>query len=400
METNCLKYACLFGGGAIRGMAHVGVVKAMEKLGIQYDTLAGSSVGSVVAALIAVGFNADELGKIFLQVNFELFRDIHFSLGNNFAISKGEVFLEWIRELIEKKFYGTMYIKGENKPVTFADLKKNLVIIATDLSDFKCKEFSKTKTPDYEIASAVKISSSMPGLMKPVEYENSLLVDGDLQKSWPMWRLTDTLNNLDERILEIRLEGGYGTNDMNIINYVNTIYSCVTSFATEFVLDRYGENDKYDFIVINTGDIVIIDFNQPKEKREYLMEIGYDMTMKYFKEYLPKKKDKLFEIYDRLCSQFNQINRAIASNKIMKAKILIYEVFSYLGEQIPYIDKNEYLQIKEFKEIFLENIKYPSLLGRAGLKSPKFIKEKIENILNILNDKLQDIRDYAKAIQK
>ena len=43
MDKNCLKYACLFGGGAIRGAAHVGVVKALEELNIEYETIGGSS---------------------------------------------------------------------------------------------------------------------------------------------------------------------------------------------------------------------------------------------------------------------------------------------------------------------------------------------------------------------
>lgn len=163
MGKNCLKYACLFGGGAIRGAAHVGVVKALEELNIYYDTIGGSSVGSIVAALLGVGYTAEELREVFLQANFELFRDIQFNLGEKFAISKGEIFLEWVRELIEKKYYGENYAKGNNPPVKFTDIEKNLVIITTDLTNFCCREFSKKCTPDFEIATAVRISSCMPG---------------------------------------------------------------------------------------------------------------------------------------------------------------------------------------------------------------------------------------------
>lgn len=398
MEKSCLKYACLFGGGAIRGAAHVGVVKALNELGINYSTIAGSSVGSIIAALLAVGYNEAELREIFLQVNFELFRDIHFNFGQKFAISKGEVFLEWIRELIEKKYYGEQYVKGKNVPVTFADLNKNLVIITTDLSNFRCKEFSKHKTPDFEIAAAVRISSSMPGLMKPFEFDNALLVDGDLQKSWPMWRLTESLQNLDERILEVRLEGDYGGNDMNTINYVNTIYSCVTSIATEFVLDRYQDKDKYDFIVINTGDIIILDFNQPKEKREHLMDLGYKQTIKYFKEYLPKKKDHLFEIYDRIFSMFCRMHKAICSNNIKKAKMLLGDIFIYLSNHAHFIDAKDFETIKDYKDYFLENIKYPPLFGRTSLKSPKDVLMSTENIIECLKNKLVDLKNYNQTI--
>ena len=243
MKEKSFQYACLFGGGAIRGAAYCGTVKAMEEIGINPDIVAGSSVGSIIAGLLAVGYSAKELREVFLQVNFELFRDLQFALGPQFAISKGEVFLEWIRDLIEKKYYGDKYKKGTHKAVTFSDLEKNLVIITTDLSSFECKEFSKQETPDFEIATAIRISCSMPGLMKPIEYNNRVLVDGDLQKGSPMWKLSKNLQPENLRILEFRLEGNFEGNDKNSIEYINSIYSYATSVATSFIIDVYNKND-------------------------------------------------------------------------------------------------------------------------------------------------------------
>ena len=131
-----LKYTCLFGGGAIRGAAYAGAVKALEEIGINPTNIGGSSVGSIVAALMAVGYSAQEMKEVFLDVNFDLFRDLQFGLGAKFALSKGEVFLDWIRELIEKKFYGTSYEKGKNRAVRFKDIEKNIFIITTYLSNF------------------------------------------------------------------------------------------------------------------------------------------------------------------------------------------------------------------------------------------------------------------------
>ena len=137
-NNNSLKYTCLFGGGAIRGAAYVGTMRALEELGINPHTVAGSSVGSVIAGLIAVGYTADELDEVFfIKFNFEMFRDVQLSLGPKFALSKGELFLEWIRDLIEEKFYGEKYKKGSHKAVTFKDIEKDLIIITTDLSSFE-----------------------------------------------------------------------------------------------------------------------------------------------------------------------------------------------------------------------------------------------------------------------
>lgn len=92
--------------------------------------------------------------------------------------------------MIERKYYGAAYLKGQCRPVTFKDLKKNLVIITTNMNNFSCREFSSFETPDFEVALAVRISCCMPGLMRAYNFNDELLVDGDLMKGKPMWYLS------------------------------------------------------------------------------------------------------------------------------------------------------------------------------------------------------------------
>ena len=399
MDNN-FKYTCLFGGGAIRGVSYIGAVKALEELGIIPDRLAGSSVGSIFAALLAVGYNAEELKDIFIKVNFELFKDISIGLGPLFAISKGEVFLEWVRELIEKKYYGENYKKGVNPAVTFKDIKKNLVVITTNLSNFECKEFSRFDTPDYEIASAVRISCCMPGLMKPIEYNKTLLVDGDLQKSWPMWKLSKHLLNDDERILEFRLEGNYESNDISGINYANAVYSCMTAISTSFISNIYGNKDKFDYIVLNTGDIVVVDFNINEAKRNDLINSGYNQTISYFKDFLIEKKSKIRHNYSIIQAHITKIQKYIKSNNIQKAKNQMGELFMDLPELSEIIDLTDYNEIKKFRDIFLKNLKYPALFGKVTLSNFKLIDTELNKINNKISKKLEEFDSYLKTYQK
>lgn len=399
MDNN-FKYTCLFGGGAIRGVSYIGAVKALEELGIIPDRLAGSSVGSIFAALLAVGYNAEELKDIFIKVNFELFKDISIGLGPLFAISKGEVFLEWVRELIEKKYYGKNYKKGVNPAVTFKDIKKNLVVITTNLSNFECKEFSKFDTPDYEIASAVRISCCMPGLMKPIEYNKTLLVDGDLQKSWPMWKLSKHLLNDDERILEFRLEGNYESNDISGINYANAVYSCMTAISTSFITNIYGNKDKFDYIVLNTGDIVVVDFNINEAKRNDLINSGYNQTISYFKDFLLEKKSKIRHNYSIIQAHITKIQKYIKSNNIQKAKNQMGELFMDLPELSEIIDLTDYNEIKKFRDIFLKNLKYPALFGKVTLSNFKLIDTELNRINDKISQKLEEFDSYLKTYQK
>lgn len=397
MDKNYLNYTCLFGGGAIRGISYVGAVKAMEELGINPTTLAGSSVGSIIAALLAVGYNAAELKEVFLKVNFELFKDIQLGIGPKFALSKGEVFLEWLRDLIEQKYYGKKYKKGSMKAVTFNDIEKNLVIITTNLLTFECKEFSKFDTPDYEIAKAVRISSSMPGLMKPLEYNNMILVDGDLQKSWPMWKLSKNLIVPGERILEFRLEGLLEDHDMNALDYANAVYSCMTAMATSFISNIYSKRDKFDYIVLNTGDTIIVDFNIPIDKREALIKTGYDQTVAYFRQTLPEKKSQIIIYYKTILKHLIKISKYIESHKILKAKIRIGELFTDLCEINTIIDCAYYNDIKNFKEMFKSNILYPALFGRMALKNEKVMLAELTRIINNIDNKIQELDNYLEA---
>lgn len=390
------KYTCLFGGGAIRGVSYIGAVKAMEELGITPKTFAGSSVGSIFAALLAVGYTAEEMKQIFFKVNFDLFRDISIGLGPAFALSKGEVFLEWVRELIEMKFYGDKYKKGANRAVTFKDIDKNLVIITTNLSNFECKEFSKFETPDYEIASAIRISSCMPGLMKPIEYNKTLLVDGDLQKGWPMWKLSKNLVCEDERILEFRLEGYYDSNNLSGIDYANAVYSCMSAMSTSFVKDIYAHNDKFDYIVLNTGDIVVVDFNISEQKRNDLIDTGYKQTMSYFKKILPEKKSVIKKNYETILSHLLKIQKLISLNKIVKAKIETGELFIDLSDFADVIDNNDLESIKVFKNLFFKNIIYPALFGKIKLNNEVLVKADLSKLSNHISSKVDELGKYLE----
>ena len=394
MNENSLKYTCLFGGGAVRGMTYVGVIKALEELGVQTKTYAGSSVGAVIAALLAVGYGAKEINEIFHEVNFELFRDIQLGIGPKLALSKGELFLDWIRGHIESKVFGDKYKKGSHRAVTFKDLEKNIVVITTDLNNYECKEFSKQETPDFEIAKAIRISCSMPGLIQPLEYNNMILVDGDLQKSWPMWKLSKNLLSDDERILELRLEGFAQSNGLNPLDFANTVYSCMTAMASTFISELYGNRDKFDYLVLNTGNVIVVDFNISKGKRNELVAVGYKQTMDYFKKALPDKKRKILANYKQIYKHMIKIKKQLEHGKIIKAKTSLGEMYTELCELQKIIDLRDYRNINKFKDIFLTNIHYPPLLGKIKLKNEALVLAHLNLTTTGLSDKINELTDY------
>ncbi len=387
-----LKYTILFGGGAIRGMAYVGTMRALEELGIEYDILSGSSVGSVMATLVACGYKSYELENLFMKVNFDLFKDIHFGIGKAFALSRGGVFIDWLNELIARK------VSSENKNnLPFKDLEQKLVVITTNLNEFKTQEFSQDITPDFEIAKAVRISSSMPGLLAPYKYNDAELVDGDLQKASPMWRLSDTLKNSESRILEFRLEGECRNKDFKTpIAFINNIYSCVTDVATDFVSEIYGGNDRYDIIRINTGDIFFADFNLDKESRRRLVESGYEQTMKYFKEVLPAKKEVLDKVYSEIFKHMKKAYKGLRSNNVEEVQWWLGYIFTTLCENKELVDIKIYEAIVDLKNTLEESVS-TILFVHNRFKNRSELEEKMREVLNILDERIAELRMFIGA---
>lgn len=196
------------------------------------------------------------------------------------------------------------------------------------------------------------------------------------------------------RILEFRLEGNFEGNDRNSIEYINSIYSYATSVATGFIIDVYGKNDKYDYIVINTGDINIVDFNLPSEKREILMDAGYKQTINYFRKILPKKKELLLSIYNELENSLKKVKNSIENNNAAKAKIILSEMFMFLCDYVDIIDKHDLNELKEFKLTFLNSLIYPALFGKTKFKNSKILISNLETILDKISDKINEYKVY------
>ena len=388
-------YFIIFGGGGIRGISYSGAYKALLEHNIKPTGYAGSSIGAVFASLVAVGYTSDETYEILSEAGFEMFIDINVGFKKELAaLSKGNIFLEWIREKIEKKFYGEEYQKGKNEPVTFDKINTKLILYSVDLTNLKFKEFSKFKTPDVEVALAIRASVSMPGLFTPLEYDDVMLVDGDLLKSTPLWRVSNTIKNLDERIIEFRLEDNEHPKRVNnSIEYINRVYNAICGFATDYIVDLYNEKDKFDYIKINTKDVSVVDFLIPKEKKKELYDIGYFTTDKYFSEFFPKKREKLLKIYKELLSLLNKFQKEFNRTNIINSYLKLCEIFVFLCEEKQYIDSCLYESVVNFKNLYLKNYKNSSFLGikSACVKDKEYISNELLKLVKCTSIKIDEL---------
>lgn len=375
------KYFCVFGGGAIRGVSYVGVFQALNELRLKITGYAGSSAGAIAAVAAALDYDINEIKEIFYSFDFNLFKDLNFSFKIELAFSKGEIFTDKIREIIKNKLHN-------DGPVTFKDFPKDIYIVTSNLSTGESVIFSKETTPDFEVAQAVRISACFPGLMNPYELNGECYVDGDLAKAYSLSQLSPLLNPKDVRILEYRLEGTKkNPSTKNPLVFVNNAFDFLSHAATDLIVKQYGDADKYDIIVLNTEDTLLFDLNLSREKRENLFELGYKSTIDYFKNKLPKKKEKLSGLYKKLSDSVNNSYKAFCLNNNEEAKniLLLYshnnlsernlldaDIINNFDELIPLIcEKNEQFLFFKLKSANhkLINEKFMDLIDKLSGKA-------------------------------
>lgn len=158
-----LKIALVLGGGAARGFAHIGVIKALEAQGIAPDIVVGTSAGSVVGALYASGMSGFELQNLALQMKEDMLAD--WTLPNR-GVLKGAALQDFINQNVK------------NLPIQ--KLPKPLGVVATDLQSGERALFRYGNA-----GMAVRASSAVPGWFQPVEIGGRDYVDGGLTSPVP-----------------------------------------------------------------------------------------------------------------------------------------------------------------------------------------------------------------------
>ena len=152
------------GGGGARGMAHVGVIRLLEREGIPIDCIAGASAGSVVGAAYAAGLRAQELLSLALRLRWH-------DIARPAWPRRGFVSMERLE-------YWLVETLGD---LTFADLRLPYAAVAADLATGE-----QVVLKEGRLAPAVRASCSVPGMVIPVEIDGRLLSDGGVLNNLPI----------------------------------------------------------------------------------------------------------------------------------------------------------------------------------------------------------------------
>ena len=190
------KVGLVLSGGGAKGFAHIGVLKAIDSLGVRIDYIGGTSMGAVVGGLYASGYSAHQLDSIFRRVDFDVLlgdkvprpsktfqerknaekyaaslplKDFKVQLPS--SISRGQNVFNLLTKLT----------KDEWSITNFSELPIPFYCIATNM------ETGEAVVMDQgNLAEAMSISSVLPTLFQPVERDGILLMDGGITNNYPV----------------------------------------------------------------------------------------------------------------------------------------------------------------------------------------------------------------------
>lgn len=232
----------LSGGGA-RGIAHIGVLKAMEEAGWSADVVAGSSAGAIIGSLYAAGCSADDIFS-FIK-NKSLYSIVKMGIPD-----KGMMEMGYFRSVLLKHMPHD----------SFEQLEKPLYVAVTNLNKGGCEIIhSGTQLINYVLASA-----TIPLVFKPISINGSLYVDGGLINNLPV----EPLKSKCQRLI------GVNVNTIDYIGQVNGIKNvgmrCLDISLHEHVQTRLKQCD----IVIEprVSQFALFDLNKSAE----IYKAGYD----------------------------------------------------------------------------------------------------------------------------
>jgi NTE family protein len=269
------KTKLVLSSGGLKGISHVGVVRALEEFECMtnIDTIVGVSAGSFVAALITIGFTSIEMRDILLLFDFS--KTVSIKIGNiieKFGMDDGSKYCIFIKKLFESKDY--------KEDLTFKQLyektKKKLIIVVTCVNTRMAEYLSVDTTPDMLIIKAIRMSSSIPIYFAPVIHDNKYYIDGACMDGYPMHLFCDILDQvIGVHLSEIEEEKEEIT---NVESYSFGIIKTLMKGLSNNTLKGYEKNS----VIIKTKRIGFANMNINTEDKQYLFDLGYNTLIQKF----------------------------------------------------------------------------------------------------------------------
>ena len=275
-----MKIGIALSGGGIRGIAHAGVLKALEDNGIRIDIIGGTSSGSMIAMLYAVGYSPSHIYRLFKKYSRDIAKVNTRPIIKSYMLNK-KITLKGLKtgKSLERIFDEVINKQGI---YNMKEIIMPVVIPAVDL--MTCKEYIFTNNPprneekyitDISVGKAVRASSSFSAVFSPCEYNEHAFIDGGALDNIPVEEVKKQGADI---VIGVKFNSEKITKDSNIMDMTMKTIDIMSEKISEdnikqanYVLNVYTDKtglldvDKLDSCYKYGYDAVIDNLDRIKE---------------------------------------------------------------------------------------------------------------------------------------
>ncbi|MGC8703643.1 MAG: patatin-like phospholipase family protein [Thiomonas sp.] len=247
-----------FSGSGFLAPIHAGAVCAFLDAEVDILEVAGTSGGSIAAALVASGKSAAEIKRIALAaVPDDIMAFQWWKAPFQWAINDGRVLHDWLRETIG--------------PVTFADSPIPVTIVASDIRRQQGVVFTRLRTPKLPLADACRMSASVPGVWAPVRYGGLMVADGGMVANLPTDRLTQ------DGVLRVGIQVTDGNAPQKMDSLLDFATGCIGTMlnSNEGNLVAWAKQTGATVLPVDARPYGFLDAKLPLAAKAELFERGY-----------------------------------------------------------------------------------------------------------------------------
>ena len=270
-------------GGGIRGIAHAGVLKALDENNIKVKAIGGTSAGSIVATLYAMGYKPYYIYVLFKKYAQEIINISNASLLNglgNLIKSKKVGFSGLNDGIMLEKMFNEIALRKRIRLIE--DIKKPLVISTVDIAEAKeyvitnCASRDNLKDnyiTEIEVGKAVRASSSFPAFFCPCEFKNHIFMDGGVLDNTPVLPLKQIC---DKKIIAVNFESDSVGEDCDVMDIIMKSLDIMGNKISE---KSFEQSDL--ILTIPTDGAGLFDI----DKLDKCYQFGYNTVMRNLKKF-------------------------------------------------------------------------------------------------------------------
>ncbi len=244
------KLGLVLSGGGAKGLAHIGILRAMENAGLTPDYITGTSMGAIIGALYSLGFSADEIENIVASLDWDAIFSNKIPL-SEITFEEKQYYDRYIAELpvngikvglprgliegqkLSEKL--SRLTKSAHDIEDFSDLPIPFACVAADIATGEPILLNKGSLPE-----SIRASMAIPTIFTPVEIDGRLLVDGGLVRNFPVEEIKDMGADI--------VIGVFVSSDLSSKEELNDLFSLLSQSA--FVTSAFDSRKQREMVDI------------------------------------------------------------------------------------------------------------------------------------------------------